>query len=187
MGFIWGLQRENNNGYNIFSIFYFFHTRDDFNIKVLQAFVELHEFADLNLVQALRWAERFCEQTCRRLHHPCHVHSERWHHVIFMPLLFLDSQAVPVEFPFAWWSPKDRPHDGGVCLPLLPVQPGSLPVDRWAGFCYVMWITPSLPPPKRSSSLKPDHPAEIRTDTARACKLHREKPEFTFVNQISTI
>lgn len=29
-------------------------SRDDFNIKVLQAFVELHEFADLNLVQALR-------------------------------------------------------------------------------------------------------------------------------------
>ncbi|XP_042082309.1 cytohesin-1a isoform X2 [Haplochromis burtoni] len=28
--------------------------RDDFNIKVLQAFVELHEFTDLNLVQALR-------------------------------------------------------------------------------------------------------------------------------------
>ncbi|XP_015684759.1 cytohesin-3-like [Protobothrops mucrosquamatus] len=28
--------------------------RDDFNIKVLQAFVELHEFVDLNLVQALR-------------------------------------------------------------------------------------------------------------------------------------
>ncbi|XP_046522483.1 cytohesin-3 [Equus quagga] len=28
--------------------------RDDFNIRVLQAFVELHEFADLNLVQALR-------------------------------------------------------------------------------------------------------------------------------------
>ncbi|KAF3846394.1 hypothetical protein F7725_003472 [Dissostichus mawsoni] len=28
--------------------------RDDFNLKVLQAFVELHEFADLNLVQALR-------------------------------------------------------------------------------------------------------------------------------------
>lgn len=31
-----------------------FSKRDDFNIKVLQAFVELHEFADLNLVQALR-------------------------------------------------------------------------------------------------------------------------------------
>ncbi|NXP67576.1 CYH3 protein, partial [Chloropsis cyanopogon] len=29
--------------------------RDEFNIKVLQAFVELHEFADLNLVQALRF------------------------------------------------------------------------------------------------------------------------------------
>ncbi|TRY78949.1 hypothetical protein DNTS_018827 [Danionella cerebrum] len=28
--------------------------RDEFNIRVLQAFVELHEFADLNLVQALR-------------------------------------------------------------------------------------------------------------------------------------
>lgn len=38
----------------IFRDFFFFH-RDDFNIKVLQAFVELHEFADLNLVQALRW------------------------------------------------------------------------------------------------------------------------------------
>lgn len=37
-----------------FPRFFFFH-RDDFNIKVLQAFVELHEFADLNLVQALRW------------------------------------------------------------------------------------------------------------------------------------
>ena len=31
-----------------------FFSRDEFNIKVLQAFVELHEFADLNLVQALR-------------------------------------------------------------------------------------------------------------------------------------
>lgn len=29
-------------------------SRDDFNIKVLQAFVDLHEFTDLNLVQALR-------------------------------------------------------------------------------------------------------------------------------------
>lgn len=28
--------------------------RDDFNIQVLHSFVELHEFTDLNLVQALR-------------------------------------------------------------------------------------------------------------------------------------
>jgi hypothetical protein len=35
--------------------------RDDFNLKVLQAFVDLHEFTDLNLVQALRWAfTSFC-------------------------------------------------------------------------------------------------------------------------------
>lgn len=40
---------------------FFLSTRDDFNIKVLQAFVELHEFADLNLVQALRWAEWFAQ------------------------------------------------------------------------------------------------------------------------------
>lgn len=33
---------------------YFSPLRDDFNIKVLLAFVDLHEFADLNLVQALR-------------------------------------------------------------------------------------------------------------------------------------
>ena len=32
----------------------FLFCRDDFNIKVLQAFVDLHEFTDLNLVQALR-------------------------------------------------------------------------------------------------------------------------------------
>lgn len=38
---------------DVFALFMFF-PRDDFNIKVLQAFVELHEFADLNLVQALR-------------------------------------------------------------------------------------------------------------------------------------
>lgn len=29
--------------------------RDEFSIQVLHAFVELHEFTDLNLVQALRW------------------------------------------------------------------------------------------------------------------------------------
>lgn len=34
-------------------IFFLLH-RDDFNIQVLHAFVELHEFTDLNLVQALR-------------------------------------------------------------------------------------------------------------------------------------
>lgn len=44
-----------------FSYLPFLSTRDDFNIKVLQAFVELHEFADLNLVQALRWEEWFSQ------------------------------------------------------------------------------------------------------------------------------
>lgn len=32
-----------------------FPDRDEFSIQVLHAFVELHEFTDLNLVQALRW------------------------------------------------------------------------------------------------------------------------------------
>lgn len=41
-------------GQNCNCLFLFFFHRDEFNIKVLQAFVELHEFADLNLVQALR-------------------------------------------------------------------------------------------------------------------------------------
>lgn len=41
--------------YPLFLIFICFSPlRDDFNIKVLLAFVDLHEFADLNLVQALR-------------------------------------------------------------------------------------------------------------------------------------
>lgn len=58
-----------------FSHLYFYPTRDDFNIKVLQAFVELHEFADLNLVQALRSAERLTQILSRKkLQQLCHVH-----------------------------------------------------------------------------------------------------------------
>lgn len=34
--------------------FFFLVSRDELNIQVLHAFVELHEFTDLNLVQALR-------------------------------------------------------------------------------------------------------------------------------------
>lgn len=32
----------------------FLSRRDELNIQILHAFVELHEFTDLNLVQALR-------------------------------------------------------------------------------------------------------------------------------------
>lgn len=35
-------------------VFWLCSHRDEFNIQVLHAFVELHEFTDLNLVQALR-------------------------------------------------------------------------------------------------------------------------------------
>lgn len=57
-----------------------FH-RDEFNIKVLQAFVELHEFADLNLVQALRWVNSFFTSFIKL--HVCMSHcvdlpSESW-------------------------------------------------------------------------------------------------------------
>ncbi|KAG7222826.1 hypothetical protein INR49_016036 [Caranx melampygus] len=51
--------------------------RDDFNIKVLQAFVELHEFADLNLVQALRqflWSFRLPGEA-QKIDHTCYVLS----------------------------------------------------------------------------------------------------------------
>lgn len=60
--------------------------RDDFNIKVLQAFVELHEFADLNLVQALRSAEKKYPDILR------------WNPP---PDFLFEFQAIPVEFPFA--------------------------------------------------------------------------------------
>lgn len=43
----------------MFLLFLYLFFRDDFNIKVLQAFVDLHEFTDLNLVQALRWVNEF--------------------------------------------------------------------------------------------------------------------------------
>ncbi|EHB12110.1 Cytohesin-3 [Heterocephalus glaber] len=45
--------------------------RDEFNIKVLQAFVKLHDFADLNLIQALRqflWSFRFPGEA-QKIHH----------------------------------------------------------------------------------------------------------------------
>ena len=60
---------------------FLFFTRDDFNIKVLQAFVELHEFADLNLVQALRSADclnQISSRTQTQLH-PVHRDC-LWHH-----------------------------------------------------------------------------------------------------------
>lgn len=49
------LFKRNYSSHVFLSPPYHHHPRDDFNIKVLQAFVELHEFADLNLVQALRY------------------------------------------------------------------------------------------------------------------------------------
>lgn len=32
--------------------------REEFHLQILKAFVDLHEFSDLNLVQALRWVKR---------------------------------------------------------------------------------------------------------------------------------
>lgn len=45
---------ESSNCPNKAKLSGFVSCRDDFNIQVLHAFVELHEFTDLNLVQALR-------------------------------------------------------------------------------------------------------------------------------------
>lgn len=40
------------------------------------------------------------------------------------------SQTVSLELPITGGSPKDRPHDGGVCSALLSVQPRCFPVNR---------------------------------------------------------
>lgn len=69
---IWFIQTVNvwtwtrNGSAELSLIYLFFVLRDDFNISVLQAFVELHEFADLNLVQALRWAAYFLQAYSKR-------------------------------------------------------------------------------------------------------------------------
>ena len=40
-------------------------------------------------------------------------------------------QAVPVEFPFAWWGPENWPHDGVLCCKVLRTEPWSLHKHRW--------------------------------------------------------
>lgn len=53
-------------------------------------------------------------------------------------------QTVPVEFPSAWWSPEDRPHDGGLRHTLLWLQCSCLPVDRWVYSCPLPVWTPFM-------------------------------------------
>jgi hypothetical protein len=47
--------------------------RDEFNIQVLHAFVELHEFTDLNLVQALRCVSSRARQAPLACLSMCHL------------------------------------------------------------------------------------------------------------------
>lgn len=81
--------------------------REDMHLQILKAFVELHEFSDLNLVQALRWE-----------HQLFFIHRRAAELVSFLFISFF-LQAVLVEFPAAGWSSEDRPHDGGLCFAVL--------------------------------------------------------------------
>lgn len=56
----------------------------------------------------------------------CHVPQSLNTTLFNVPL-----QAVPVELQASWRSPENRPHDGGVRLQVLPVQPWRLPVHRY--------------------------------------------------------
>lgn len=54
------------------------------------------------------------------------------------------SQAVSLEFPITGRSPKDRPHDGGVCSALLSVQPRCFPVNRLVLPCHHHHSAPAV-------------------------------------------
>ena len=91
------------------------------HLKVLKAYVDLHEFSDLNLVQALRSVPHALS---------LHLLSERLLLLSCLFLLMINTfpacplklvcvcvcvsvcvcrlQTVPVEFPPAWGSPEDR-------------------------------------------------------------------------------
>lgn len=124
---------------------FFLSTRDDFNIKVLQAFVELHEFADLNLVQALRWAEWFAQILSKKisqLHRLCPVHPDLWHHELYpLPLpLFIGSSCgvsaclVKPRRSTVWW--RRLPRGTASATP----ESSSRQVRYKAGHCHVLYI-----------------------------------------------
>lgn len=134
--------------------------RDDFNIKVLQAFVELHEFADLNLVQALRWVVNVSriDQTTVSSLGKCGLKDTFlllftlglflktgcfFSYTLYFSFLFygcfkslgdrpltLFMQAISLELQTAGRGTEDRSDDGGLCIQILPMQPRSLPIHR---------------------------------------------------------
>lgn len=64
--------------------------------------------------------------------------GEMWSRLVGVRLIYewyhdgfaLSTQAVSLEFQTSWWSTEDRQNDGGVCIPVLPMQPWSLSVYR---------------------------------------------------------
>lgn len=49
-------------------------------------------------------------------------------------------KTILVEFPVTWWSPEDRPHDGGFCSALLSVQHWCLSVYRQVYACFMAMV-----------------------------------------------
>lgn len=47
-----------------------------------------------------------------------------------LPMVLFFPQTIPVELSTARRGPEDRPHDGDLCHPLLPLQPRCLPIHR---------------------------------------------------------
>ena len=87
-------------------------------------------------------------------------------------------QTIPVELPAARRGPEDRPHDGDLRLPILPLQPRRLPVHRCLcgrGPCQVQiyllrhQVSPKHPDPGSqilSSTLTEHH---IRATPSAGC------------------
>ena len=118
--------------------------KSPFHEQVLKAFVDLHDFTDLIIVQALRYIKE--EFSLSFLQNPTSHHSSsaflrfyRARFYLFWKLTFSlpDLQTIPVEFQTSRRSSKDRQNDGDLRSAVLSAQPQHFLQSRYF-ICFLL-------------------------------------------------